>query len=206
LLKRLNQYDDRNVISSFMPAKKQVTINDRGINRLALAITFVLHLLVLIIYFPSKKIEVTVEPVLYRVPVRMEINKIKPKKVFKKRSVNVVKKKNLAAKKNVAKMVKKDEGKPTSLPGDRDLPKVATSFSPVYPKAALNNNWTGKVALLVSVDRAGMPVKVEVLKSSGHEVLDDNFRKTVLNFYKFKPRRIMGEDVPGKIKLYYVYD
>lgn len=91
------------------------------------------------------------------------------------------------------------------LPGDRELAEAAGMVKPIYPKEALNNNLQGTVTVEVSIDASGNPVTVRLLKSSGHKVLDDSFIRSIGRYYRFKPRRVMGQDLPSTMKLSYTY-
>jgi TonB family protein len=184
-------------------------INEKGVNRLAFVFTLVFHIILLAIHipYPKEKIKATVTK--YRIPIQMKISKapIRKKSNSKKIAVPKPKKKKVATKRKAEKVVtaKKIE-QPTSLPGDRDIPVVTDdSFIPVYPKEALNNNWEGKVELLVLINEKGIAANVEVIKSSGHKVLDESFKRTVQNYYKYKPKRVMGKNVMGKIRIEYEF-
>ena len=93
--------------------------------------------------------------------------------------------------------------KPQSLPGDRKSPEISSSIRPIYPKAALNNNWEGDIRVEFTINDKGIVSDYKVLKSTGFEALDASFIRTVKQHYKFKPRRIMGKNKSGKIKLKY---
>ncbi len=44
---------------------------------------------------------------------------------------------------------------------------------PAYPDEAIRNNWQGEVSLRLYISPAGSVQKVEIVKSSGHPLLDD---------------------------------
>lgn len=62
---------------------------------------------------------------------------------------------------------------------------------PRYPKLAENNEWYGRVVLDVEVLASGSPGQIEVLKSSGHGVLDEAALKAVRG-WRFIPARRGG--------------
>jgi TonB family protein len=73
-------------------------------------------------------------------------------------------------------------------------PELLTAAKPVYPPEALKQGVEGKVYIRSLVDKNGDPVKVEVLKSSGSDLLD----KAALAAAKkaeFKPALLNGQPV-----------
>ncbi|MBI5552631.1 MAG: energy transducer TonB [Desulfobacterales bacterium] len=62
---------------------------------------------------------------------------------------------------------------------------------PVYPPAARRRNLQGTVLLEVLVDREGQAAKVEVLRGSGHELLDHSALDSVRQ-WRFAPARRGG--------------
>jgi protein TonB len=58
---------------------------------------------------------------------------------------------------------------------------------PAYPLLAKRKGWEGTVLLQVRVDARGRPVSVEVLRSSGHRVLDEAARRAVAATWTFRP-------------------
>jgi protein TonB len=60
---------------------------------------------------------------------------------------------------------------------------------PEYPELAKQMRQEGFVLLAADVDREGMPIKVEILKSSGFHLLDQAALKAVRH-WKFQPGRI----------------
>ena len=96
--------------------------------------------------------------------------------------------------------------KPTSLPGDRPQPLTDQTLSPVYPKKALNNEWEGTVQVKVTVSENGTPMQLTVVKSSGHDSLDQSFIRAIKQGYKFKPKRVMGKNVSGTIVISHTFN
>ncbi len=89
------------------------------------------------------------------------------------------------------------ESGPSSLPGDRPGASLGGGgrIAPVYPKTALNNEWAGTVKVKVTVNASGLPVMVTVVDSSGYAILDEQFKRTILEKYRYLPKRVMGNDV-----------
>ncbi len=52
------------------------------------------------------------------------------------------------------------------------MPEMVTTIKPVYPPEALKQGIEGKVYIRSLIDKNGDPVKVEVFKSSGSDLLD----------------------------------
>jgi TonB family protein len=94
---------------------------------------------------------------------------------------------------------------PKSLPGDRDQPETREKTLPVYPKSALNTNLEGTVTVRVTVSDNGRPVAVDIVSSSGHASLDKAFVRAIMDGYRFKPRRVMGKNVVGRIVLTHTF-
>ena len=95
---------------------------------------------------------------------------------------------------------------PNSLPGDRKGAVVAKSAVPIYPKSALNQGLTGTVFADFAIDPTGKPTRHRIITSSGHASLDHAFVQTVMTYYTFEPKRIMGENLSGSIRLSYSFE
>lgn len=65
-------------------------------------------------------------------------------------------------------------------------PELIKEVPPVYPKEAEEKKITGKVTIRALVDKKGDPVKVEVAKSSGNELLDESALEAAKQ-NKYKP-------------------
>ena len=61
--------------------------------------------------------------------------------------------------------------------------------APPYPYAAIRQQQQGTVLLKATIDKAGRPVTVEVMESSGFSLLDDSALRTVRR-WKFDPAHI----------------
>lgn len=69
---------------------------------------------------------------------------------------------------------------------------------PKYPQLAKQMHQEGLVLLMVAVDRKGMPVKVEVIQSSGYQLLDQAALKAVRR-WRFQPERIGDRPIESKM-------
>jgi periplasmic protein TonB len=75
-----------------------------------------------------------------------------------------------------------------------DASYAATNRTPPYPRISLSNGEEGTVILRVLVTAEGTAGAVEVKASSGHALLDESARKTVMT-WRFKPATIDGKPV-----------
>lgn len=71
---------------------------------------------------------------------------------------------------------------------------AATNRTPPYPRISINNGDEGTVVLRVLVTAEGTAGAVEVKASSGHSLLDESARRTVLG-WRFKPATVDGKPV-----------
>ncbi len=78
---------------------------------------------------------------------------------------------------------------PPSAPAGVDSTTLAYIDAPIpdYPRIAMRKGWEGTVLLQVRVDARGRPVSVQVLRSSGHRVLDEAARRAVSTHWRFRP-------------------
>lgn len=66
---------------------------------------------------------------------------------------------------------------------------------PPYPSLAQRRGWEGDVLLRVHVDAGGRAREVEIVRSSGHALLDRSARDQVLQRWRFHPAMRNGEAV-----------
>jgi len=71
---------------------------------------------------------------------------------------------------------------------------ASTNRTPPYPRIALSNGDEGTVILRVLVTAEGTAGAVEIKSTSGHPLLDESARKTVLT-WRFKPATVDGKPV-----------
>ncbi|MGH8505600.1 MAG: energy transducer TonB, partial [Stenotrophobium sp.] len=57
---------------------------------------------------------------------------------------------------------------------------IKQQFKPIYPRRALRDGIQGTVTLLIHVNENGVPIKVEVVKSSGNFDLDNAARNAAM--------------------------
>ncbi len=67
---------------------------------------------------------------------------------------------------------------------------------PEYPEAAADRGWEGRVLMKVHVSADGQPTSVQVTKSSGHDVLDDEAVRTVKK-WAFAPAKRGSTPIDG---------
>ena len=85
---------------------------------------------------------------------------------------------------------------PRPLPRDLSVPAVpprisgnpAAYFGPdAYPAEAARRGWEGRSSVAVMVDPEGMPTACEVMKSSGHAILDRTTCRMAMEHVRFRP-------------------
>lgn len=191
-----------------------MNINEKGLDRVALALSVVCH--VALFLFPSctKEVELKQPNSLYKVPVQLSVvkptppppPKPKPKPVKRKKTIKKVKKSNkgVATKKPIKKPEKPEP--PKRLPGDRDTAEVASFSEPVTPKIAINNEWAGTIIVNATIDTEGKITKYDIVQSTGHIELDDSFIRTLQTSYTFKPKRVLGKNVVSTIKIKHTFE
>lgn len=89
-----------------------------------------------------------------------------------------------------------DQPKPMpSNAGLRTGPRFAGNRPPSYPALARRNRWEGNVLLRLFIDANGAVTKVEVVRSSGHPILDAEAAATVRT-WRGSPATLDGRPVP----------
>lgn len=83
---------------------------------------------------------------------------------------------------------------------ERTPPSFAGNRPPHYPDMARRNGWQGTVLLLLKIDAAGQVVQVQVLESSGHQILDAEAVRAVQS-WQGQPARRFGVPVPTEERL-----
>ena len=164
----------------------------------AIIISIILHILIITIPLQKNKETISHEKKELKIPINFVIEKITEKP---KMSHHTKKKK---IKKNQAK-TKTLPQKKGMLPGDRKLPIINQSIPIPYPKTAINNEWEGKVTIAVKITANGEIDKIEIINSSGHQALDIMLVNSVRKSFTFKPKRIMGKNMPGLIKISHTF-
>lgn len=79
-------------------------------------------------------------------------------------------------------------------------PSYLSHPRPAYPKEALQARFQGVVLLMVNVTAEGKPAAIEVLKSSGHPVLDRSAVRAVEGWV-FQPAYLDGRAVSAKVEV-----
>jgi protein TonB len=83
----------------------------------------------------------------------------------------------------------------------RPVAGAAANPKPVYPPQAAQRGWQGTVLLHVAVSAAGRPISAIVLTSSGHGILDECARSTVLEKWRFEPATEDGTPITGEVNI-----
>lgn len=85
------------------------------------------------------------------------------------------------------------------------VPKLIDKPLFFYPHSAQADNLTGKVHLILKIDKTGMVESVTLEKSSGYEILDESAIGSVKQF-KYKPAEMNGKPIAFFIKQTVDYD
>ncbi len=83
---------------------------------------------------------------------------------------------------------------------DRPLPELIQSPPPEYPQSAIARRWEGTVLLRLGVTAEGHVSRVEVVESSGYDVLDGAAVRAV-RAWRFVPALRDGHPVPSFVRL-----
>ena len=97
------------------------------------------------------------------------------------------------------------EAPPDSPAGVITPPTLVEGVTPNYPPEAREQNLTGKVMLLLTVDATGTVVKSEVVTSSGHTILDLAAKDAAWDLI-FEPATVDGEAVGVQIQYRFAFD
>jgi periplasmic protein TonB len=131
----------------------------------------------------------TVELVEAAPPVVEDMAPPKPKRKAEVRKIEI--------KKQVVVKIQKNLGRVINTKAD---PNYFQNPPPEYPELARQMRQEGLVMLAVDVDREGMPIKVEILKSSGFRLLDQAALKAVRH-WKFQPGSVGGIPVESTVSV-----
>ncbi|MBL0941717.1 MAG: energy transducer TonB [Alphaproteobacteria bacterium] len=74
------------------------------------------------------------------------------------------------------------------------------NLKPHYPRRARELGFEGVVVLHVKVSKIGKPVRIEILSSSGHTLLDKAALNT-LHQWSFMPAKIGGHSTESNLKI-----
>ncbi len=182
-------------------------MTDREQRSIALLVAVIVHSVIFITVIPVPVITIVPEKTTVQVPVKFVVREPAPEpespppppipdKVTEKPVPAVPTPKPVAAAPEA----------PKSLPGDRQTAVVTKHTVPIYPKSALNQGLTGKVIADFAINDAGQPTHYRIITSSGHAILDNAFTQTVMSYYTFEPKRVMGKNMPGSIRLSYSFE
>ncbi|MSR89215.1 MAG: energy transducer TonB [Candidatus Margulisbacteria bacterium] len=207
-----------------------MTPNNRTLKYISLAVSIVLHAILFFISFPYIKMAVSdAEPTLYSVPVSLSMSAPPtpeptpkalpapppPKTPPQKRAQltpppappakpSPVQTPQASAKPVSSTTLTGTESVPSELPGDRKSAIPSSPIVPVYPKYALNFEWTGTVIAEFAIDETGKVVRHRLIRTSGHDILDESFIRSVTSRH-FEPKRVLGKTVSDTIQLRHDY-
>ena len=96
---------------------------------------------------------------------------------------------------------------PAPIPSQSTLEPIATP-APAYPAAALRDHITGTVLLDLLVGTDGRMLKVRVVRSSGHRLLDEAATRQALRYWRFRPAMRNGRAVQavGRVPVIFSLD
>jgi len=99
----------------------------------------------------------------------------------------------------LVKRIQKKAAPPPDQPAMiRATPRIETNPRPQYPAMARANRWQGVVHMQVWVSDEGRVDKIDIVKGSGHDVLDDAAINAV-RYWRFVPARRGDEVVPDVV-------
>ncbi len=79
-------------------------------------------------------------------------------------------------------------------------PDYLQNPAPAYPEAARRRGHQGTVLLLANIDKSGVPVRINLEKSSGHALLDDAAIKAVKT-WKFNPAKLGDMPIESTVRV-----
>jgi len=102
---------------------------------------------------------------------------------------------------DLVKRIQKRSAPPPDQPAlIKATPRIESNPRPQYPALARVNHWQGIVHLQVWVSTEGRVEKIDMVKSSGHDVLDDAAINAV-RYWLFVPARRGDEVVPDVVSV-----
>jgi periplasmic protein TonB len=75
-----------------------------------------------------------------------------------------------------------------------------SEITPDYPEIAKQNNWEGRVVILVHISDTGAVESAEITRSSGHPELDEAAIAAVKASH-FEPAHRGNEGIPGTVRV-----
>ena len=134
----------------------------------------------------------TVELVEAPPPVVEDMAPPKPNRQVEVKKIEV---KKIEIKKKEVVKIQKNAGQVINTKAD---PNYFQNPPPDYPELSRQMRQEGLVMLAVDVDRQGLPIKIEILQSSGFRLLDQAAVKAV-GHWKFQPGRIGDFPVESEV-------
>lgn len=72
--------------------------------------------------------------------------------------------------------------------------------TPKYPRTAILRGWEGETVASLNIDREGVVSSVQIIQSSGHEILDEAVAGT-LKTWKFEKGAVRMQEIPVRFVL-----
>ncbi|MBK25781.1 MAG: hypothetical protein CME70_17410 [Halobacteriovorax sp.] len=162
--------------------------------RVGFTISIIGHLILgLFLYLqrPSKKLDFGIKDG----PIVVRLQKVS---VVKKKKVKPLKKKIIKSAQKVEPIEPKAKETPEEKEIVSELPpgfdsQIKKFVHPKYPMRAIRRSLEGKVLLNLLVNSEGVVERVDILKSSGHDILDQSATSAAM-LWSFKP-------MPGSLEL-----
>jgi len=79
-------------------------------------------------------------------------------------------------------------------------PNPSQNSAPVYPDVARKKGWEGSVLLRAQITAQGHVESLTLLKSSGHEILDQS-ATTAVRQWRFHPQQINSQPTPSTVEI-----
>ncbi len=155
--------------------------------RVGFTISIIGHLILGVFLYlqrPSKKLDFGVRDG----PIVVRLQKVS---ILKKKETKRIKKKIIKSTQKVAPTVPESKEDPEEKEVVSELPpgfdsQIKKFVHPKYPIRAIRKSIEGKVLLNLLVNSEGVVERVDILKSSGHEILDTSATKAA-KLWSFKP-------------------
>lgn len=176
------------------------------------SISLVLHGLLFLIFwqsfsgFQSKRVPLEIQMIKSKSPAAPPVKSAEPTqlpipKVANPDAIPITPKPTQKSTANVPSESQKNaQPVPAVFPGDQDKPSILKKIPVQYPKSAQNEELEGEVVVKVTISKTGAVTATEIIKSSGHQLLDESFLKSIKS-YQFSAKQIRGVKEDGTLTL-----
>ncbi|WP_110953990.1 energy transducer TonB [Anaerosinus massiliensis] len=90
---------------------------------------------------------------------------------------------------------------PSAFVQEDQPPSIAYKVAPAYPAEARRNRWQGTTLLSVLIEASGAVSDIRVVKSSGHNTLDQAAIEVVSQEWRFNPAYRNGKAIIRRVKV-----